>query len=120
MLKSPISRTGQIQYYELIKLVVLMAFLYALISKGLNASPTLAASTPFISIITITLFTIDLVLINSLVFKEILSLLAHVMITLVNNFICFKSLQLAKIDNFMESVITYNQKSYLRLNVIRC
>lgn len=72
MLRSPITRNGKIRYFELIKLSILIGFLYAYISSLLQLNlVVIMLSGSFLSLVACVLASVNLVLLTQNFFDEL-------------------------------------------------
>lgn len=121
MIKSPISKTGDIKYFEVIKIVILISLFYGYFTKySVESFSTISQATPIMIIIISVLFIVQIVLTG---FKE-----AQELMDLVLSFKLIpatqKRLKLEIIHEIVLNVkdifITIKTNTYLRINVIRC
>jgi|LGOV01.1.fsa_nt_gb hypothetical protein len=120
MIKSPITKTGELRYFELIKIIVLLSFLYAIIADILNLySSTLSTMSITTSYVVFGMILVQLLIVNLSYFNEIWSILHQLVVNLVkdNRVLITYEVDILKT---IESKIQYKNVSYLTLSVIRC
>ena len=121
MIKSPITKTGDIRYFEVIKIFILISFFFMFFSKTLTThfAPMEKASSVMVTTLTV-LFIFHLLVSLLSEFKELYNILRSFVITFID-VPRLKTKDFVKI--FIQSgtqFIPLNKNIYLKLNVIRC
>ena len=121
MIKSPITNSGDIRYFEVIKIFVLISFFFGILSKLFitYSTPLQNASTVMLTVLT-TMYIIQLIMASLSELKELMLILKSFVIRLIE-LPKLKAKELVKV--IVESgnlVLPLNENRYLKLNVVRC
>lgn len=119
MLRHPITKSGNIRYFELFKISFLVAFLFAVIAYSVEqitvSSIVLHSGTWIITI----MYLIQFILLVSQDAKQLLKMIADYAVHAELKPIVFPDV-ISLLDYVTKQITTKSNKRYLRNNVIRC